>query len=363
MPSNIMEVGGLRSDTEERYAALKARLKEREIGGLLPVQAVPLVERLFDELVATQERASQAVRNHEQSRQEFLSSEQQLQPLKEDNVRLLHENNALHLELIHEAEREDEQHQQLQIETDKLKTQNTQLAFLNSQFHQKAEAAEAEAVKLRERIAELSDQLASGGAAAAAERKPRANISRPIAEAVPGQQEAEDSALAERLDLLRVKDAQLDKLEALVNATSQQNEALEADLRTVLQKVSARDQEIERLNQLLDGGQDYQKLSFEHVNKSNQQLVANLNENGIYCQTPHLDADLSRLPRALKTYWADNNIDGGVYPPITVLYLGSRVQLWADGTHRNIGWLYAHPKHQNRARCARPAQHLCQHPQ
>ena len=279
MPSNIMEVGGLRSDTEERYAALKARLKEREIGGLLPVQAVPLVERLFDELVATQERASQAVRNHEQSRQEFLSSEQQLQPLKEDNVRLLHENNALHLELIHEAEREDEQHQQLQIETDKLKTQNTQLAFLNSQFHQKAEAAEAEAVKLRERIAELSDQLASGGAAAAAERKPRANISRPIAEAVPGQQEAEDSALAERLDLLRVKDAQLDKLEALVNATSQQNEALEADLRTVLQKVSARDQEIERLNQLLDGGQDYQKLSFEHVNKSNQQLVANLNEN------------------------------------------------------------------------------------
>jgi hypothetical protein len=91
--------------------------------------------------------------------------------------------------------------------------------------------------------------------------------------------------------------------------------------------------------------------------------LANLNENGIYCQTPHLDADLSRLPRALKTYWADNNLDGGVYPPSTVLYLGSRVQLWADGTHRNIGWLYAHPNHQNRARCARPAQHLCQHPQ
>ena len=79
--------------------------------------------------------------------------------------------------------------------------------------------------------------------------------------------------------------------------------------------------------------------------------LANLNENGIYCQTPHLDADLSRLPRALKTYWADNNLDGGVYPPSTVLYLGSRVQLWADGTHRNIGWLYAHPNHQNRARC------------
>ena len=31
--------------------------------------------------------------------------------------------------------------------------------------------------------------------------------------------------------------------------------------------------------------------------------LANLNENGIYCQTPHLDADLSRLPRALQTYW------------------------------------------------------------
>ena len=50
--------------------------------------------------------------------------------------------------------------------------------------------------------------------------------------------------------------------------------------------------------------------------------LANLNENGIYCQTPHLDADLSRLPRALKTYWADNNLDGGVYPPSTVVHLG-----------------------------------------
>ena len=77
----------------------------------------------------------------------------------------------------------------------------------------------------------------------------------------------------------KIKDSQLDKLEALVNATTEQNEALDIDLRTVLQKVAARDQEIERLNQLLDGGQDYQKLSFEHVNKSNQQLVTNLNEN------------------------------------------------------------------------------------
>ena len=279
MPASLMEPPGLRSDTEERYATLKSRLKEHEIGGLLPVQAVPLVERLFDELVATQDRAGQAEQNHAQARKEYLSSEQQLQPLKEDNVRLLHENNALHLELIHEAEREDEQHQQLQIATDKLKTQNTELAFLNAQYRAKAEAAEAQAAQLRERVAELSDQLASGGAAAGAERKPRANISRPIAEAVPGMQQQADSALQERLDLLKIKDAQLDKLEALVNATSSQNEALDVDLRTVLQKVSARDQEIERLNQLLDGGQDYQKLSFEHVNRSNQQLVSNLNEN------------------------------------------------------------------------------------
>ena len=270
-------MGGLRSETEERYDALKARLKQHDIGGLLPVQAVPLVERLFNELVMTQEREKVAAQNHEQARNEYLSSEQQLQPLKEDNVRLLHENNALHLELIHEAEREDEQHQQLVIETDKLRNKNTQLAFLNSQYRQKAEAAEAEAAKLRERIADLSEQLAGGGADR--ERKPRAFLSRPIAEAVPGEQLAEDSLLAERLDLLKVKDAQLAKLESLVNATSEQNEALEVDMRTVLQKVSARDQEIERLNQLLDGGQDYQKLSFEHVNKSNQQLVANLNEN------------------------------------------------------------------------------------
>ena len=51
--------------------------------------------------------------------------------------------------------------------------------------------------------------------------------------------------------------------------------------------------------------------------------LTNLNKNGIYCQTPHLDTDLSRLPCALKTYWADNNLDSGVYPLSMVLYLGS----------------------------------------
>ena len=97
--------------------------------------------------------------NHEQSRNEYLSSEQQLQPLKEDNVRLLHENNALHLELIHEAEREDEQHQQLQIHADKLNTNNAQLAFLNSQYRQKAEAAEAvEVVERPARTAETDER-------------------------------------------------------------------------------------------------------------------------------------------------------------------------------------------------------------
>ena len=78
MPASLMEPPGLRSDTEERYATLKSRLKEHEIGGLLPVQAVPLVERLFDELVATQDRAGQAEQNHAQARKEYLSSEQQL---------------------------------------------------------------------------------------------------------------------------------------------------------------------------------------------------------------------------------------------------------------------------------------------
>ena len=105
----VTPVSDPKPDTEERYTLLKGRLKEREIGGLLPVQAVPLVERLMDDLCTTQERCQQAEKNHAQARQEYLSSEQQLQPLKEDNVRLLHENNALHLELIHEAEREDEQ--------------------------------------------------------------------------------------------------------------------------------------------------------------------------------------------------------------------------------------------------------------
>ena len=57
--------------------------------------------------------------------------------------------------------------------------------------------------------------------------------------------------------------------------------------------------------------------------KITARTLANLNENGIYCQTPTLNANLKALPRALKTYWADNDLDGGVYPLNTVLQLGS----------------------------------------
>ena len=55
----VTPVSDPKPDTEERYTLLKGRLKEREIGGLLPVQAVPLVERLMDDLCTTQERCQQ----------------------------------------------------------------------------------------------------------------------------------------------------------------------------------------------------------------------------------------------------------------------------------------------------------------
>lgn len=126
-----------RLQSEERYEALKAKLLENDFGELLAVQSVPLVERLLLTALEAESLRGLAEEKYERTRRDHLASEHQLLPLKEDNARLLHENNALHLELIHEAEQEDETQRLHQMSIDRLKSQVGDLQFLNLQCNQR----------------------------------------------------------------------------------------------------------------------------------------------------------------------------------------------------------------------------------
>eukprot|EP01052_Picozoa_sp_SAG31_P020639 SAG31_NODE_1562_length_7871_cov_8.208312_4_plen_588_part_00 len=263
-----------RLQSEERYERLKSRLLENEYSELLAVQSVPLVERLLDDALEARAQWKLAEDKYERTRREHLASEHQLLPLKEDNTRLLHENNALHLELIHEAEHEDESHRAHQLTLDKLRSEISDLNFLNKQCNHCVLDKDTEIEKLKERLQELT--MGADVGTNPTRRKPRIAMTRSVA--APDGLATLESAAVPQQDLLIIKEQKITQLEAkLVEITTQQ-QVMQETVRSFTEKINRRDAEIARLNQLLEGGQDYQKLSFEHVNKINQQRMSSLNE-------------------------------------------------------------------------------------
>ena len=71
---------------------------------------------------------------------------------------------------------------------------------------------------------------------------------------------------------------------------------------------------------------------------------------GVYASAEHADADVSALQESLQIYWETNQVGDGVFPEDCVLQLGSRIKLWAPGTHADIGFAYGHPCMDGRAR-------------
>ena len=78
--------------------------------------------------------------------------------------------------------------------------------------------------------------------------------------------------------------------------------------------------------------------------------AANLSAIGPYASTTAADADLSGLLQALQNYWRENSIGDGTYPTDVPIHLGSKVKLWAPGTHVDIGYAVGHPHLDNEAR-------------
>ena len=76
----------------------------------------------------------------------------------------------------------------------------------------------------------------------------------------------------------------------------------------------------------------------------------NISSAGVYASAVHADADVSALQQSLQIYWQTNQVGEGVSPEDCLLQLGSRIQLWAPGTHANIGFAYGHPDMDGRVR-------------
>ena len=73
---------------------------------------------------------------------------------------------------------------------------------------------------------------------------------------------------------------------------------------------------------------------------------------GPYASTTAAGADLSGLLHAVQNYWRENSIGDGmyIYPTDVPIQAGSKVGLWAPGTHVGIGYAVGHLRLNNGAR-------------
>jgi regulator of replication initiation timing len=90
----------------------------------------------------------------------------QLEVWRKDSERLLHENNALHVQLIKQAERFDEDAKSGYIQRKRLEDQISELAFWKAQHVERYTVLEQENAALRERIHEVlrTGERVTGGA-------------------------------------------------------------------------------------------------------------------------------------------------------------------------------------------------------
>uniref|UniRef100_A0A8C6HM15 Centrosomal protein 135 n=1 Tax=Mus spicilegus TaxID=10103 RepID=A0A8C6HM15_MUSSI len=213
---------------ERKYINIRKRLDQLGYRQTLSVDSLPLVEKLFSDLVHTTESLRQCRLSSGKAEKESANLDFVLEPYKLENTRLNKENNELYLELM----------------------------------------------KLRE----CSDKHIKGGRKRnIAFRRQRMQIDEP---APPSEVSAypvpqpEDPYIA---DLLQVADNRIQELQEEVQQLQEKLAQMEKGVLDYSKQIELREREIQRLSLALDGGCSPDVLSLETRNQTNEKLIAHLN--------------------------------------------------------------------------------------
>ena len=143
--------------TDKKFTSLRKRLDQFGYRQPLVIESIPLVEKLFSDLIHTTESfknyKSKNVRS-EKSIPAYDISE----PYRNDNAKLVRENNGLHLQLIKVKEENESLIIALKSSTQKLENENQDLRFLNSQYVHKIKGLEKEGKQKSELIQNLQEK-------------------------------------------------------------------------------------------------------------------------------------------------------------------------------------------------------------
>ncbi|XP_042668627.1 centrosomal protein of 135 kDa isoform X4 [Centrocercus urophasianus] len=269
---------------ERKFVNLRKRLDQLGYRQPLGVESLPLVEKLFSDLVHTTESLRSAKLSAGKIEKECSNYDAIIEPYKTENAKLTRENNELHLEILKLKEQSDCHIKDLKASLRSVENEAVDLKFLNNQYVHKIKLLEKESKAKTEKIQQLQEknlqavvQTPGGRKRNIPFRRQRMQIDQPVppsaVSAYPVPQ-PEDPYIA---DLLQVADNRIQELQSEVTQLQEKLEISENGKKNYSKQVELRDKEIERLMLALDGGRSHEVVSLESRSKSNEKLIAQLN--------------------------------------------------------------------------------------
>ena len=212
-----------------------------------------------------------------------------MEPYKNDNARVITENNKLHQRIMKVKESAERRTREYETKLRHLEHENTDIKFLNTQYLQRLRAQEKDQERMVEKMMEVQEknlhaviQTPRGKKKHIPFRRQRMEIDCFLPEvSVKGGGEGggrvppiPDQYVA---DLLHVADQTMADLQAKVKQGKEEKEKLQGSLHSFRLQVENREAEIERLNGMLKGGRPAEALATEGARRSNERMVAHLN--------------------------------------------------------------------------------------
>ncbi|KAI3369003.1 hypothetical protein L3Q82_025978, partial [Scortum barcoo] len=296
------------SSAERKFVNLRKRLDQLGYRNPLGIESLPLVEKLFSDLVHTTESLRRAKLSAGKTERESRNVDALLEPHKADNARLVQENNELHLQLLKLKEEKDQVTRELKTHIRKLDHETSDLKFLNNQYVHKVRCLEKDSKAKAERIQQLQEknmqavvQTPGGKKRSIPFRRQRMQIDELVP---PSSTSAYPVSLPDDpyvADLLQLADERIHELQEDIVKVKVDLENAQDFITHLNTQVEERNKEIERLNRALQGGRPHDVISLEAQNISNEKLIGHLNLQASITVIKDIYSDIEYLQETNRT--------------------------------------------------------------
>ncbi|KAK2182665.1 hypothetical protein NP493_341g00002 [Ridgeia piscesae] len=144
---------------QESFTNLRKRLDQLGYQQPLGIESLPLVERLFADLLHTTESLrSMKVENGKKKKEDSTTSDIAIESYRSDNGKLVKENNELHQKLIRQKDEFELTIKDMRCTLRKLEHENADLKFLNNQYVAKIRCLEKDSRQKSDCILKLQEK-------------------------------------------------------------------------------------------------------------------------------------------------------------------------------------------------------------